>query len=112
VTAGTLLFGGALTMPIDGGGLTFLNGKTYDFFIGRDSGGGLPMAEIFMPTDFNAPEPPDGGQFSLVRSWDGNSVILRYTPGVPELGSLALLASAAVVGGWRLRRRRISTVGH
>jgi hypothetical protein len=107
VSAGTILFGGALVMPIDGGGQTFLNGKTYDFFIGRDTGGSLPASVAFVPTNFNAPEAPDGGQLLLVRSSDGNSVILRYTPGVPEPGTFVLVGAAAVTG-WRLRRRHKS----
>jgi hypothetical protein len=112
VTAGTLLFGGALTMPIDGGGQSFLLGKTYDFFIGRDTGGSLPSVVTFVPTNFNVSFPPDNGQFALSRSSDGNSVILRYTAGVPEPNCLALLVAAGAAGWVSRRWHRIPAPGH
>jgi hypothetical protein len=101
VTPLDILFGNSLTIPIDGGGQSFANGSTYDYFIGRDDGlvGGLPANVTFEPTNFASPVDPS--EFALLRSADGQGIILTFRP-VPEPGNLALLGAAALIG-WRWR---------
>jgi autotransporter-associated beta strand protein len=105
VTPLDILFGGTLRLWIDGALLTYSAGTVYDFHIGRDDGmaAALPTSVAFLPFDFLPPANP--ADFSLTRSADGRDLILTYAPaGVPEPGTLALVAAAA--GAWIVRRRK------
>ena len=102
VTPLDILFGGNLTLEVNGGNQTFLQGQTYDYYIGQDNGaGGLPTSVTFEPLQFASPVSPS--EFSLTRSANGLDLILTFTP-VPEPGTLALLGMAAAFGVWRRRR--------
>jgi autotransporter-associated beta strand protein len=106
-TALDLIMGSSLTIAIDGGGLSFTGGNTYDYFIGLADGTvqGLPASVTFIPTDFASVVSP--ADFQLSRSNDAHYLTLSYTPTpIPEPGSMALLGAAAGVVGWQFRRRR------
>ena len=100
--SGKLNIDGGMIMPIDGSGLTFTAGQTYDYIIATSEVRDFSIGAVtFQPTNFNPAEFATPGNFSLITS--GSDLILRFTP-VPEPG-LALAVGALGLAGWAVRRR-------
>jgi autotransporter-associated beta strand protein len=93
----------AVNMPIDGSGLTFSPGFTYNYIIATSGVSGFTTGNVnFLPTNFNPAAFASPAAFTLVPS--GQTLILRFTP-VPE-PIFALAAFLGGVAGYGLLRRR------
>jgi autotransporter-associated beta strand protein len=97
----TLKVADQTNMPIDGSGLTYAAGQTFDYVIGNTSNANLGAVNFqptnFLPASFNSPS-----YFSLFEN--GNNVVLQFTP-VPE-PTFGLAFVGGVTGAFFLRSRR------
>jgi autotransporter-associated beta strand protein len=108
---GDLTVEAAVTMPIDGSGLTFAPGQTYDYVIATSTATFDVGAVTFQPTNFNPAAFASPASFSLIPI--GSNLVLRYSP-VPEPAATAVVLFAGVgAAEWRRRRatRLIRTEG-
>jgi autotransporter-associated beta strand protein len=94
----------ATAIPIDGSGLTFAAGQTYDYVIATSGTADFTLGAVaFLPTNFDPSAGVTPSSFSLITS--GNDLVLRFTP-VPEPAHVTAAGFAAVAGCGLLRRRR------
>jgi autotransporter-associated beta strand protein len=93
-----------VNMPIDGGGLTFASGQTYDYTIATSGTGNFTLGAVnFQPTNFTPGSAPPSS-FSLTTS--GDNLILQFTP-VPEPAFVMAIALCGAAGCGALRRRLV-----
>jgi autotransporter-associated beta strand protein len=96
--------GDAANMAIDGSGLVYAAGQTYDYVIATSGAANFTLGTVnFQPTNFDPSGVASPSSFSLVTS--GDELILRFTP-VPEPAQVTAAGFAAVAGCGLLRRRR------
>lgn len=102
---GALNVDASVTMPVDGGGLTFAPGQTYDYVIGTSGASVFTIGAVtIQPTNFNPPELAPSSSFALLTS--GGDLILRFTP-VPEPAFVWAVCLGGAAGYGVLRRRRV-----
>jgi hypothetical protein len=92
-----------VNMAIDGNGLTFAAGQTYEYVISMGASNYNIGAVNFQPTNFNPSGLASPSSFSLIPS--GSNLILRFTP-VPEPALVMALFLGGAAGYGALRRRR------
>jgi autotransporter-associated beta strand protein len=98
-----------VNMPIDGSGLTFVPGQTYDYVIGTSGAANFTIGSVnFQPTNFNPSGFVSQSSFSLVTN--GDNLILHITA-VPEPPVVTAIALAVAVSSVILRRLLVFTVG-
>ena len=93
-----------MNMPIDGSGLTFNPGQTYDYIIATSGTGGFGLGAVnFQPINFSPSEFAPPAIFSLIA--DGDNLTLRFTP-VPEPAFVLAVCFGVAAGIGVLRRER------
>jgi autotransporter-associated beta strand protein len=90
-----------VNMPVDGGGLTFAAGQTYDYIIATSNGNFTIGSVNFQPTNFNPSGFVSSASFSLVTS--GDNLILHISA-VPEPAFVLALSLGGAAGSGILRR--------
>jgi autotransporter-associated beta strand protein len=99
-----------VNMPIDGSGLTFDVGRTYDYIIASNINAFTIGAVNFQPTNFNPSAFASPSSFSLITS--GANLVLRYAPvSEPAFVMALFLGGAAGYGVLRRRRTRCEPSG-
>jgi hypothetical protein len=94
-----------MNMPIDGNGLTFTAGQTYDYTIATSGASNFTLGAVtFQPSNFNPAALATPASFSLITS--GNNLILRFGP-VPEPTFVLAACLGVAAGAGVLRRRRV-----
>jgi autotransporter-associated beta strand protein len=107
-----LTFSAALTletgtnMPIDGTGLTFTVGQTYDYLISSGASSFTIGAVNLQPINFDPSAFATPSSFSLIPI--GDNLVLRFTP-VPEPAFVLAICFGAATGISVLRRRSPSS---
>ena len=92
-----------MNMPIDGSGLTFAAGQTYDYVIATIGTSNFEIGTVnFQPTNFNPSSFASPSSFSLITN--GPNLVLRFTP-VPEPAFVTAILLAGMAGSGVLRRR-------
>jgi uncharacterized protein (TIGR03382 family) len=105
----TLKVESGVNMPIDGSGLTFVPGQTYDYVVATSGAGNLTIGSVnFQPTNFNPSEFISQSSFSLVTN--GDNLILHITA-VPEPGFVTAVCLGVLAASGLLRRRRSGSGG-
>jgi autotransporter-associated beta strand protein len=105
---GTLALADGANMVIDGAGLPFLPGQTYDYTIGTSRVPGFTTGAVnFQPANFDPSLPVSPADFALISS--GDNLILRFTP-LPEPAFAAAACPAWFVGYRLLRRASRQTI--
>jgi autotransporter-associated beta strand protein len=92
---------GGVNIPVDGSGLTFAAGQTYQYVIATSNGNFDIGSVNFQPTNFNPPEFVTQERFSLTTS--GDNLILQISA-VPEPTFIVAVALAGAAGCGALRR--------
>jgi autotransporter-associated beta strand protein len=94
--SGGLNVDNSVTMPIDGSGLTFAAGQTYDYVIATSGAADFTIGTVtFQPTNFDPSGIVSPSSFSLVTS--GGDLFLRFTP-VPEPAFVTALCLGGAAG--------------
>jgi autotransporter-associated beta strand protein len=101
--SGSLTLQNGVNMPINGNGLTFEAGRTYDYIIATVTGNITIGTVNFQPTNINPSAYASPSSFSLFTS--GNNLVLRFSP-VSEPAFVMALFLGGVAGYGVLRRRR------